>query len=152
MKMTPDLNHRYFDSLDRKDLYSDLMLHLEAEMHAMLSQALERCESLKMEAADAQRRAKKNIKKKNVIARHGEFICQQCKVQLLERSMLLIHLQCYAGENWGYIRDSNDIPHGIQDGHNTTPRNSQGARSITIIVGASLTRSLNSAVVQVIWI
>ena len=28
---------------------------LEAEMHAMLSQALERCESLKMEAADAQR-------------------------------------------------------------------------------------------------
>ena len=37
----------------------DLMLHREAEMHAMLSQALERCESLKMEAADAQRRAKK---------------------------------------------------------------------------------------------
>lgn len=36
-----------------------LMLHREAEMHAMLSQALERCESLKMEAADAQRRAKK---------------------------------------------------------------------------------------------
>jgi hypothetical protein len=30
---------------------------LEAEMHAMLSQALERCESLKMEAADAQRTA-----------------------------------------------------------------------------------------------
>ena len=28
---------------------------LEAEMHAMLSQALERCESLKLEAADAQR-------------------------------------------------------------------------------------------------
>lgn len=30
---------------------------LKAEMHAMLSQALERCESLKMEAADAQRTA-----------------------------------------------------------------------------------------------